>query len=266
MNTYNKIQAARDPKRLVGRQLIDIIADNFIELHGDRYYGDDKAIVGGIGTINGKPYTLIAQQKGSELDERVDCNFGMAQPEGFRKAHRLIQQAEKFGRPVITIVDTAGAYPGIEAEERGQASAIANMLYMLSDVKVPVITIILSEGGSGGALALAISDHIFMFENAFYSVISPEGFASILYKGERKVEDVVDSMKIMPEDMLRFGIIDEIIKEPKVQLNVETYQFQSEELKEKILKVTEKKEKLPMKELIKKRSQRLEKVEKNARR
>ncbi|MGL5020764.1 MAG: carboxyl transferase domain-containing protein, partial [Mycoplasmatales bacterium] len=165
MTAYEKVKIARDPNRLISSQLIDLLTDNFIELHGDRLFADDSAIIGGIGTIKGEVYTIIAQEKGDTLENKMACNFGMAQPEGFRKALRLIRQAEKFNRPIITLIDTAGAYPGIEAEERGQAEAIANLLYTMSDIKVPIISIIISEGGSGGALALGVCDHTMMFEN-----------------------------------------------------------------------------------------------------
>ncbi len=219
------IAQARDINRLTGSQLIELICPKFIELHGDRLYGDDPAIVGGLAKIGDEYVTIIAQNKGHDTDSRITSNFGMAHPEGFRKALRLVKQAEKFNRPVILIMDTAGAYPGIGAEERGQGSAIAQMLYELSDLDVPVISILLSEGGSGGALALGVCDHLMMFENAFYSVISPEGYNAILYKGTREINDLIDQMKITGEHLKNIDIIDEIIKEPKVGLTKESYSF-----------------------------------------
>ncbi len=232
--SYDVILKARDVNRLTGRELISLISTKFIELHGDRLYGDDRAIVGGIAKINGEYVTIIAQDKGKDIDEKMSKNFGMAHPEGFRKAKRLVKQAEKFNRPVILIMDTAGAYPGIGAEERGQGNAIAEMLYELSTLKVPVISILLSEGGSGGALAFGVCDHLYMFENAFYSVISPEGYASILYRGERQVSDVIDEMKILSPNLKDLSIVDEILIEPKDGLNKDSYEYLSIDLKEKI--------------------------------
>lgn len=233
MNKMSKITTVRSEGRLTGRQLVHELVEDFIELKGDRMYGEDSAIYGGIGTILGVPVTIIAQDKGSNLDERIANNFGMAHPEGYRKAMRLMESAEKFKRPIVTIVDTAGAYPGIESEERGQASSIANCLFMLSDIKVPVITIILSEGGSGGALALAHSDYIYCFENAYYSVISPEGYAEILYKSEKSVEDIIDDLPIFAEDLLNLEVIDQILPEPESGLSApfeptNRYKFQAD--------------------------------------
>jgi acetyl-CoA carboxylase carboxyl transferase subunit alpha len=262
MRVYDRVKVARDPNRLISSQLIDLLCDNFIELHGDRLFGDDSAVIGGLGSINGEIFTIIAQEKGDTLENKMERNFGMAQPEGFRKANRLIKQAEKFNRPIITLIDTAGAYPGIEAEERGQAEAIANLLYTLSDIKVPVISIVISEGGSGGALALGVCDHTLMFENAFYSVISPEGFASILYKGKKTVEEVVETMKITADDMVEMGICDEIIKEPKTQLNKKSFQFQADDLKARIIEITKEKRKLSKTVLVNKRNEKLLRAEK----
>ncbi len=228
------ISKARDSERLTGYDLIKLLCPDFIELHGDRLYGDDRAIIGGIGKIDNTYVTIIGQNKGSNTDERIASNFGMAHPEGFRKAKRLIKQAEKFNRPVILIMDTAGAYPGIGAEERGQGNAIAEMLFELSDLKVPIISLLLSEGGSGGALALGVCDHLMMFENGFYSVISPEGCNAILYGGEKKIEDLVDQMKITSEHLLNLEIIDEVISEPKQGLNVENFSLLTNSLVNKI--------------------------------
>lgn len=233
MNRMEKINTLRGEGRLTGRELVHELVDDFVELKGDRLYGEDSAIYGGIGTILGIPVTIIAQDKGATFEERVANNFGMAHPEGYRKAMRLMESAEKFKRPIITIVDTAGAYPGIESEERGQASSIANSLFLLSDIKVPVITIILSEGGSGGALALAHSDFIYCFENAYYSVISPEGYAEILYKSQKTVEEIIDDLPIFAEDLLELEIIDQILPEPEKGLSspfeqINRYKFQED--------------------------------------
>ncbi len=259
MTSYDKILDARDPKRLTGKQLVQLLTKEFIEFHGDRLYGDDSAIVGGIGRIRGKYVTIIAEDKGSDLEQRVEKNFGMAHPEGFRKALRLIKQAEKFKRPIILIMDTAGAYPGVGAEERGQGSAIANLLYELSTISVPVISILLSEGGSGGALALGVCDYLMMFENSFYSVISPEGFASILYKGEKEAKDIIDEMKILPEHLQELEIIDEIITEPKEGLTVDSYRYLVEELRKTISNVIKTKESISAEELIESRYNRYRK-------
>lgn len=261
MKVYDRVKLARDPNRIVASQLIKIITENFIELHGDRLYGDDSAIIGGIGYINGVPVTVIGQDKGSDLDLRISKNFGMAHPEGFRKALRLIKQAEKFNRPVVTLVDTAGAYPGIGAEERGQGEAIAKLLYELSDIKVPVITILISEGGSGGALALAVNDHLMMFENAFYSVISPEGYASII-KSDKPLEDMVENIRITSEDMISLGVADEIIPEGKEQLTYENFRFKSDALKDRICEIIREKQALPTDKLIQQRTEKFLNVEK----
>lgn len=217
---YEKILKARSLERLIGSELLEFLIDDFEELHGDRLFGDDPAIVGGIGSINGQPVTIIAQDKGKELKDRQHKNYGMPHPEGYRKVQRLVKQAEKFKRPVITIVDTPGAYPGIGAEERGQGEAIASCILTFTDLKVPVITILLSEGGSGGALGMAVCDYFYMFENAYYSVISPEGFASILLKDEKMAPNIVGKMKIQSENLLEFKIVDEIVCEPVEGVNV----------------------------------------------
>lgn len=213
MNAWDRVQLARHPKRPTSQVLVDMLFKDFIELHGDRHYGDDKAIIGGLATFNGQSVTVIYEEKGRTTAEKIEHNFGMPHPEGYQKALRLAKQAEKFNRPIITIIDTPGAYPGIEAEERGQARAIANNLLEMSRIKAPIITIVLSEGGSGGALAIGIADHIIMFENAIYSVLSPEGFASILYKDAAKAKDIAPMMKLTADDLLSFHVVDEVIAE-----------------------------------------------------
>lgn len=214
LSAYDRVNIARSEKRVKAKALINALIDDFYELHGDQYYGDDAAIIAGIGYLGKYPVTVLAEAKGTNTKENIKRNFGMTSPEGFRKTLRLARQAEKFNRPIITIVDTSGAYPGKGAEERGQARAIANNLMEFASLKVPVIAVVLSEGGSGGALALTVSDYIYMFENAIYSVLSPEGFASILFKNSVKVEDVCEIMKMTSKDLLELKIIDEVIKEP----------------------------------------------------
>ncbi len=214
LSAYDRVNIARSEKRVKAKALINALIDDFYELHGDQYYGDDAAIIAGVGYLGKYPVTVLAEAKGTNTKENIKRNFGMTSPEGFRKTLRLAHQAEKFNRPIITIVDTSGAYPGKGAEERGQARAIANNLMEFASLKVPVIAVVLSEGGSGGALALTVSDYIYMFENAIYSVLSPEGFASILFKNSVKVEDVCEIMKMTSKDLLELKIIDEVIKEP----------------------------------------------------
>lgn len=209
-----KVQTARAQERPTSDAFITGIFDDFIELHGDRYYGDDGAIMGGIASINDMPVTVIGIVKGKSLEENQHRNYGMVHPEGYRKAHRLMKQAEKFQRPIITFIDTPGAYPGIGAEERGQGSAIAENLMLMADLTVPVIAIVLGEAGSGGALALGVANQVWMMEHAIYSILSPEGFASILYKDASKAPEIVDQMKITAQDLLELGVIDNIIKEP----------------------------------------------------
>ncbi len=215
MNPWEKVQLARMAERPTSEDYIHLIFDDFIELHGDRLYSDDKAIIGGIGKLNGMPVTVIGQQKGRTTKENLDRNFGMPHPEGYRKSLRLMKQAEKFGRPIVCFVDTPGAYCGIGAEERGQGEAIARNLYEMSMLKVPIISIVIGEGGSGGALAVAVSDQVWMLENAIYSILSPEGFASILWKDSKRAQEAAEVMKITADDLLGLGIIEKIIEEPK---------------------------------------------------
>ena len=214
LSAWDRVLIARSEKRIKAKALIDKLITNFVELHGDQYYQEDYSIISGIGYLKDKPVTILAQAKGENLNDNLKRNFGMTSPEGFRKTLRLAKEAEKFKRPIITIVDTSGAYPGKGAEERGQARAIAQNLLEFSKLKTPVVCIILSEGGSGGALALTVSDYIYMFENAIYSVLSPEGFSSILFKDKVPVSEVSEVMKLTSKDLLEYGIADEIIKEP----------------------------------------------------
>ncbi|SDA17164.1 acetyl-CoA carboxylase carboxyl transferase subunit alpha [Ruminococcus sp. YE71] len=195
------------------RDYIPMLFDDFFEMHGDRLYRDDKAIIGGPAYFKGIPVTVIAQVKGRTMEENQECNFGMPHPEGYRKALRLAHQAEKFHRPVICLVDTAGAYPGVEAEKRGQGEAIARSIMEFMELKTPVISIILGEGGSGGALAMCVSDELAMLENAIYSVISPRGFASILWKDASREREAADIMHITAHDLVKLKVCDEVIEE-----------------------------------------------------
>lgn len=212
---WRKVQAARDKQRLSTLDYIHGLTDVFIELHGDRLYKDDAAIVGGVGTINGMPVTIIGHQKGKDTTENIKRNFGMPHPEGYRKALRLMKQAEKFNRPVLCFIDTPGAYCGLGAEERGQGEAIAKNLIEMSGLKVPIISVVIGEGGSGGALALGVADRVWMLENAIYSVLSPEGFASILWKDASRASEAAGVMKITAEDLSEFKLVDGVINEPK---------------------------------------------------
>lgn len=214
LTAWDKVSIARLVERPTALDYINRIFDSFMELHGDRYYGDDSAIVGGIALFNGIPVTVIAQQKGNNTKENIKRNFGMPNPEGYRKALRLMKQAEKFNRPVICFVDTPGAYCGLGAEERGQGEAIARNLMEMSNLKTPVISVVIGEGGSGGALAMAVADEVWMLEHAIYSILSPEGFASILFKDASRAKEAANAMKITAQDLINFGIIDRIIKEP----------------------------------------------------
>ena len=217
---WKKVQIARNIKRPTAKVLISSIITDFVELHGDRLYRDDKGLICGIGFLNDQPVTIIAQEKGDSTPDKIERNFGMSHPEGFRKALRLMKQAEKFNRPILFIIDTPGAYPGIGAEERGQASAIAVNLAEMINLKVPLISVVLGEGGSGGALAIGVSDKVWMFENAIYSILSPEGFASILYKDAGLAKEAAAVMKLTAQDLLAYHIIDKIIPEVEEGLHV----------------------------------------------
>ncbi|MCM8711761.1 acetyl-CoA carboxylase carboxyltransferase subunit alpha [Clostridium sp. SYSU_GA19001] len=214
LTPWEKVTLAKLVERPTALDYIERIFTDFIELHGDRYFGDDSSIVGGIGRLNGRPVTIIGQQKGRDTKEYIKRNFGMPNPEGYRKALRLMKQAEKFGRPVICFVDTPGAFPGLGAEERGQGEAIARNLMEMANLKTPIVSIVIGEGGSGGALAMAVADQVWMLENSIYSILSPEGFASILWKDSSRAKEAAGIMKITAEDLKGFGIIDRIIKEP----------------------------------------------------
>lgn len=214
ITAWEKVKLARMLGRPTGLDYIQRIINNFIELHGDRCFGDDPAIVGGIGFLNDIPITVIAQQKGRNTKENIKRNFAMPHPEGYRKSLRLMKQAEKFKRPILCFIDTPGAFCGIEAEERGQAEAIAHNLFEMIMIKVPIISIFIGEGGSGGAIALGVADKIYMLEHSIYSILSPEGFASILWRDSSKAKEASDVMKLTSKDLKDFGVVDDIIKEP----------------------------------------------------
>ncbi|WP_243291244.1 acetyl-CoA carboxylase carboxyl transferase subunit alpha [Bacillus sp. FJAT-47783] len=215
LTPWNRVQIARHPNRPTTLDYIDRLFENFFECHGDRYYGDDQAIVGGVAKFHHVPVTVIGHQRGKDTKENLRRNFGMPHPEGYRKALRLMKQADKFNRPIICFIDTKGAYPGKAAEERGQSEAIAKNLFEMAGLRVPVICIVIGEGGSGGALALGVGNHIHMLENSTYSVISPEGAAALLWKDASLAQKAAESMKITAPDLKELGIIDEIIPEVK---------------------------------------------------
>jgi acetyl-CoA carboxylase carboxyl transferase subunit alpha len=224
---WRKVELARHPERPYALDYINRIFDDFIELHGDRCFGDDPAIVCGIGALNGRPVTVLANQKGRTLKENVFRNHGMANPEGYRKALRLAKQAEKFGRPIVTFIDTPGAYPGLGAEERGVGEAIARNLREFSQLKTPIVCVIIGEGGSGGALGLCVGDKIYMLENAVYSVISPEGCASILLRDAGRAKDAAAMLRITSKDLLSFKIINGVVKEPEDGAHIDVDQAAS---------------------------------------
>lgn len=216
--SMRSVTIARQIDRPSAKQFIDEMFDDFLEFHGDRLFGDDGAIIGGIASLNGMPVTVIGIQKGHTLEENVNCNFGQPNPEGYRKALRLMKQAEKFHRPVITLINTAGAFPGVGAEERGQGEAIARNLMEMSRLKTPVISIFIGEGGSGGALALAVGDQVWMLEHAVYSILSPEGFSSILWKDPTRVAEAAERMKMTAKDLLKNHVADRMFAEPEDDL------------------------------------------------
>lgn len=247
LSAWEKVEIARDSTRKTSLDYIEKICDEFIELHGDRSYGEDASFVCGLAKINNKNVTIIAQQKGRNTKENMKRNFGMPNPEGYRKAIRLMKQSEKFGRPIITFIDTKGAYPGIGAEERGQGEAIAKSMFEMSKLEVPIIAIVIGEGSSGGALAISVANKIIMLENAIYSILSPEGYASILWKDSSRAKEAAEKMKLTAKDLYNFGIIDSIIKENKKEQNFETI---AQEIKKEILKNLTNLEKLSKQEIL----------------
>jgi acetyl-CoA carboxylase carboxyl transferase subunit alpha len=211
---WARVQLARHPRRPHSLDYIKALVEGFEELHGDRHYGDDPAIVGGFGAWNGRPVMVIGQQKGRDTKQKLHRNFGMPKPEGYRKALRLMKMAEKFKRPIVTLLDTPGAYPGIDAEERGQAEAIALNLREMARLRVPVVTVVIGEGGSGGALGMGVANRVFMMENSIYSVISPESCAAIIYRDAAHAEKAADALRLTSSELLRLGLIDGVIPEP----------------------------------------------------
>lgn len=249
---WEKVKLARMPVRPTGLDYIDRIFDSFLELHGDRYYGEDGAIVGGIASFQDIPVTVIAQQKGRNTKENIARNFSMPHPEGYRKALRLMKQAEKFHRPIICFIDTPGAFCGLGAEERGQGEAIAANLAEMMLLKTPIISVIISEGGSGGALALGVADRVYMLEHSIYAILSPEGFASILYKDSTKAEQAAKDMKLTAQDLHRYGIIDGIIPEPQGGAHND-YNLMADNIKAVLESDLEQLMKLPVEELLEER-------------
>jgi acetyl-CoA carboxylase carboxyl transferase subunit alpha len=235
LTRWQRVQLSRHQDRPYTLDYIYEITDDFIELHGDRNVGDDKAMVGGFGTVDGQTMMFVGQQKGRNTKQRQERNFGMANPEGYRKALRLFKLAEKFKKPIITLIDTPGAYPGLEAESRGQAEAIAMNMKQMSVLKVPVLCIIIGEGASGGAIGIGVGDRVFMLENTWYSVISPESCSSILWRSWEYKEQAAEALKLTAEDMTGFGLVDGIIKEPLGGAHTDL-QWQTSEIKKVILK------------------------------
>ncbi len=252
ISAWEKVEIARNPKRKTSLEYIEKIFDEFIELHGDRNFKDDKAIICGLAKIDNTPFTIIAEQKGRTTKENIERNFGMPNPESYRKAIRFMKQAEKFKRPVITFIDTKGAYPGIEAEERGQGEAIAKSMFEMARLKVPVISIVIGEGSSGGALAIGVANKVFMLENAIYSILSPEGYSSILWKDPSRYKEAAEKMKLTAKDLYELNIIDKIIPE-KNEISEENFSKTSEILKKEIIKEIKKTNKMTSEQILEER-------------
>ena len=252
ISAWEKVEIARNPKRKTALEYIENIFDDFIELHGDRHFSDDKAMVCGLAKIGKQNYTIIAEQKGRTTKENIERNFGMPNPESYRKAIRFMKQAEKFNRPIITFIDTKGAYPGIGAEERGQGEAIASSMFGMAKVKVPVISIVIGEGSSGGALAIGVSNKIYMMEHAIYSILSPEGYSSILWKDSTRYKEAAEKMKLTAKDLYDLKIIDNIIEEP-IKYEENTFKMITKKLKELITNDIEKMKKLDKTDLVENR-------------
>ena len=255
IKAYDRVQAARDGKRPSGGYFISRLVDNFIEFHGDRRFGDDSAIIGGVGYIGGKAVTVIAMERGDTIEDRMKRHFGCPTPEGYRKALRLMKQAEKFARPIVCFIGSSGAYCGIDAEERGQGEAIAENLFEMMGIKVPIISVIIGEGGSGGALALGVCDTAIMLENSVYSVISPEGCASILWKDSAKAAEAAEVLKLTARDLYKFEVIEKIIDEKDRSRDEIT-----SDLKDFILGEIETKEKLSVDKLLDERYAKFRKI------
>lgn len=246
---WQRVQLARHPERPYTLDYIHLIADTFIELHGDRYFADDKAMIGGLAKIDGETVMVIGQQKGRDTKMRQYRNFGMANPEGYRKAYRLMKLAQKFGIPVITFLDTPGAFPGLEAEERGQAEAIAKNLKLMATLEVPIVTVVIGEGASGGALGIGMGNEVYMMENTWYSVISPESCSSILWKTWEYKEQAASALKLTAKDLLELKIIDGVIREPLGGAHRD-YEAAAAAVKKQLLKSLKKLKKLKVEALI----------------
>lgn len=259
LSAWEKVEIARNPNRKTSMDYIEEIFDEFIELHGDRNFRDDKAICCGLARIGSQNYTVIAQQKGRSTKENIQRNFGMPNPESYRKAIRFMKQAEKFNRPVITFIDTKGAYPGVGAEERGQGEAIAKSMFEMLKLKVPVIAIIIGEGSSGGALAIGVANKVLMLENAIYSILSPEGYSSILWKDGTRYKEAAEKMRLTAQDLYDLNIIDKIIKEPKGEENESFFKI-ANNLKNEIKKSINEMKSLNYSELINNRYYKFRKI------
>ena len=256
LSPWQVARVARHESRPYTADYLDSICPDFQELHGDRMYADDPAIIGGVGRIDGKAVMIIGHQKGRDTKERVRRNYGMPKPEGYRKAQRLMQLAEKFSLPVVTFIDTPGAYPGVGAEERGQSQAIARSLYMMAGLRTPIISIVIGEGGSGGALAIGVGDRLLMLQYAVYSVISPEGCASILWKSAEKAEDAAEAMRITASSLSEFGLVDEVLEEPLGGAH-RNPKGMAEVIRNAVLKSLDELDKIPLDQLLEQRQQRL---------
>ena len=254
LTPWQKVEIARNPKRKTSIEYIEQIFDEFIELHGDRNFKDDQAIICGLGRIGNQSYTIIAEQKGRTTKENVLRNFGMPNPESYRKAIRFMKQAEKFNRPVITFIDTKGAYPGVGAEERGQGEAIAKSMFEMAKLKVPVISIVIGEGSSGGALAIGVSNKIYMLENAIYSILSPEGYSSILWKDSSRYKEAAEKMKLTANDLYEMKVIDTIIPEP-IEMQESDFDKVAKTIKNEITKDIEKMQKQTKDAIVEQRYQ-----------
>ena len=256
LSAWQVAQVARHPSRPYTLDYLASIAPDFQELHGDRMFGDDPAIVGGVGRINGRAVMFIGHQKGRDTKDRVRRNYGMPKPEGYRKAQRLMRMAEKFKLPIVTLIDTPGAYPGVGAEERGQSEAIAQSLYLMAGLKTPIISVVIGEGGSGGALAIGVGDKLLMLQYGIYSVISPEGCASILWKSADKAEDAAEAMRITASSLSGYGLVDEVLEEPLGGAH-RNPDGMAEQIREALIRSLDEFDQISIEQLLEKRQRRL---------
>ena len=259
ISAWEKVEIARNPKRKTALDYVENIFDDFIELHGDRAFKDDKAIVCGLGKIGNQSFTIIAEQKGRTTKENIERNFGMPNPESYRKAIRFMKQAEKFNRPIITFIDTKGAYPGIEAEERGQGEAIAKSMFEMAKLKVPIIAIVIGEGSSGGALAIGVANKVYMLENAIYSILSPEGYSSILWKDSSRFKEAAEKMKLTAKDLYDLKVIDEIIQEP-IELKENDFKKITDNIKKEIEKEIKEMSEMTKEDIVENRYQKFRNI------